>query len=178
LEIWFFFQFSTFHIFHENFNNFEKKNIFNIFQVFWWGTPPKSIQGWIFFLGLLDPNRNRLASTAYFTIVSSMFCMHRLKNWLIDTSKSIFFFKIDQIYMRDAECVESKEKLNFRFYRFLVIELWSFFTKNCQFSMNFHDNSKNINRNIDFPFDSAHCASFMKVGSKLKVEEGGGAAHP
>ena len=37
--------------------------------------------------------------------------------------------------------------------------------------MNFHYNSKNKNRKIDFSFDSAHCASFMNVGSKLK--EGG-----
>ena len=37
--------------------------------------------------------------------------------------------------------------------------------------MNFHDNSENKNRKFDFPFDSAHCASFMKGGSKLR---GGG----
>ena len=34
--------------------------------------------------------------------------------------------------------------------------------------MNFHDNSKNINRKIDFSFVSAHCASSIKNGSKLR----------
>ena len=43
-----------------------------------------------------------------------------------------------------------------------------FCTKNCQLSINFHDNSKNKNRKMDFPFDSAHWASFMKMGSKLR----------
>ena len=47
-----------------------------------------------------------------------------------------------------------------------------FCTKNCQFSMNFHDNSKKENPKIDFSFDLAHCASLMKMGSKLK--RGGG----
>ena len=37
--------------------------------------------------------------------------------------------------------------------------------------VNFHDNSKNKNRKIDFSFDSANCTSIMKVGSKLR--EGG-----
>ena len=31
---------------------------------------------WIFFLELVDPSWNRLASTAYFAIISSVFCMH------------------------------------------------------------------------------------------------------
>ena len=47
-------------------------------------------------------------------------------------------------------------------------------SKNRQFSMNFHDNSKNEirkNRKIVFSFVSAHCASFMKVGSKLRGED-------
>ena len=39
-----------------------------------------------------------------------------------------------------------------------------FCSKNCQFSIN-------KNWKIDFSFNSAHCASFMKVGSKLR---GGG----
>ena len=43
-----------------------------------------------------------------------------------------------------------------------------FCTKNCQFSINFHDNSKNKNRKIYFSIDSAHCASFMKIRPFLK----------
>ena len=36
--------------------------------------PPKKSKnrGWILFLGLVDPSRNLLASTAYFTIISSI----------------------------------------------------------------------------------------------------------
>ena len=37
----------------------------------------------------------------------------------------------------------------------------------------FNDNSKNKNPKISFLFDSAHCASFMETGSKLR---GGGKA--
>ena len=40
--------------------------------------PPisKHIQGLDIFIKLVDPSRNRLASTAYFTMVSSVFCTH------------------------------------------------------------------------------------------------------
>ena len=38
--------------------------------------------------------------------------------------------------------------------------------------MNFHDNSKNKNQKIDFSFDSAHCASFIIIGAKLREEWG------
>ena len=38
---------------------------------------------------------------------------------------SVFFFKSGQTYMKDAECAESKEEYNFRFFRFLFFELWS-----------------------------------------------------
>ena len=48
-----------------------------------------------------------------------------------------------------------------------------FCNKNGQFSMHFHDNLKNKNRTIDFSFDSAHRASFMKMGAKLKGVGGG-----
>ena len=37
-----------------------------------------------------------------------------------------------------------------------------------QFSMNFHDNTKNKNWKIDFSFDSALYASFMKLATKLR----------
>ena len=58
-----------------------------------------------------------------------------------------FIFKSAQVHMNDAESVESKEKSNFRFSQFLFLEIWSFFVlKEPQFSMNFHDNSKNKNR--------------------------------
>ena len=46
-----------------------------------------------------------------------------------------------------------------------------FVLKSPQFSMNFHDKSKNNNQKIDFSFDSAHCTSFIKTGAK---QRGGG----
>ena len=42
---------------------------------------------------------------------------------------SKIFEQIFQIYMKDAESTESKEKSNFRFFRFLFSELWSSFIK-------------------------------------------------
>ena len=41
------------------------------------------------------------------------------------------------------------------------------------FSITFHDNSKNKNRKIYFSTDSAHCASSIKTGLKLR----GGGVH-
>ena len=66
-------------------------------------------------------------------------------------------------------------KIKFQICRFLFLELWSFLysLKSPQLSLNFHDNSKNINRKTDFSFNSAHCAPFMKAGSKLQGEGGG-----
>ena len=49
-----------------------------------------------------------------------------------------------------------------------------FLLKSPKYSMNFHDNSKDKNKKIDFSFDLPHCTSFMKVGSELR---GGGALH-
>ena len=49
-----------------------------------------------------------------------------------------------------------------------------------QFSMNFYDNSKNKNREnwkIDFSFVSAHYASSIKTGSKLRGGRGTGGLH-
>ena len=63
----------------------------------------------------------------------------------------------------------------FSIFIFRVMVIFRHFcSKNCQFSMNFHDNYKNKerkNRKTVFSFVPAHCASFMKVGSKLR--EGG-----
>ena len=56
-----------------------------------------------------------------------------------------------------------------KFFQFLFFELWSFLYPN--FRWIFHDKSKNKNQKIDFSFDSAHCASFIKNGAKLR---GGG----
>ena len=47
-----------------------------------------------------------------------------------------------------------------------------FVLKSPHFSMNFHENSKNKNRKINFSFDSAHRASFMKMRAQLRGGEG------
>ena len=47
----------------------------------------------------------------------------------------------------------------------------NFCSKNCQFSVNFQDNSRDRNRKSrkkKNSFFSAYCASFMRVGSKLR----------
>ena len=57
----------------------------------------------------------------------------------------------------------------------MFIELWSFLYSNHQNFTNFHDNSKNRdrkNQKIYFSIGSAHCASSIKTGSKLKGGEG------
>ena len=41
--------------------------------------------------------------------------------------------------------------------------------KSPKFSINFHDNSKNKIRKIDFSFVLAQSTSFMETGSKLRV---------
>ena len=65
----------------------------------------------------------------------------------------------------------------FTIFIFRVINILGHFcSKNCQYSMNFHDNSKNKNQKYDFTFDSAHCPSFMKMGANLR--EGGWSAYP
>ena len=73
--------------------------------------------------------------------------------------------------MKDEECDEWKEKSNFRF---LFSDLWSLLVilvfKSPLFSLNFHDNSKNKNWKIYFPFISVHCASSIKTISKLRGE--------
>ena len=92
--------FSWFCNFHVNLNTFEKKigkkieffeeNLFfrkTIFLVGWFSPSQKASRGWIFFFGLVDPSWNRLTSTAYFAIVSSVFqSLHQ--------NKFFFFFKV------------------------------------------------------------------------------------
>ena len=83
----------------------------------------KKSRGWIFFIGLVDPSRIRLVSTAYFaslfSILQAWGCIHQNRNF--------FRFRSGQIYMKNAEYAESKEK---SYFRFIFFELWSFFTQN------------------------------------------------
>ena len=72
----------------------------------------------------------------------------------------------------DIFFAETNEKSIFRFWRCLVLEIWSFFyTKNWQFSINFQfkidQNSNNKNLKYDFSFDSTLWASFMKFAPFL-----------
>ena len=80
-----------------------------------------------------------------------------------------FFFKSVQIHMKDTDQLNQKKIQISDFYfqisgHFLVI----FVLKSPQFSMNFHNSSKNKNWKIDFSFVSAYCASSIKTGSKLR----------
>ena len=70
--------------------------------------------------------------------------------------------------MKDAECADQKKNHSSDFSDFDFLSSGHFCTKNCQFSIHFHDNSKNKNQKIDFLFDSTHCASFMKMGARLR----------
>ena len=74
--------------------------------------------------------------------------------------------------MKDAECADRKKNHISDFSDFHSSSYGHFCTKNGQFSMNLNDKSENKNRKIDFLFDSTYCASFMKVGSKLRRREG------
>ena len=82
-----------------------------------------------------------------------------------------FFFSSEsvQIRMKDAESAESKEKSNFWFLQFIFRVMVIFVLKSSQFSMNFHDKSKNKNWKIDLSFVSAHWASSIKTGSKMSA---------
>ena len=51
----------------------------------------------------------------------------RLQYFAACNIKIIFFFKSGEIYMKDLESAESKEKPNFRSWRFLFFEFWSVF---------------------------------------------------
>ena len=53
-------------------------------------------------------------------------------------NKIQFFFQSVQIYMIDAECAETNEKSNFRFFRFLFFRVMVIFVMSSpQFSINF-----------------------------------------
>ena len=80
-------------------------------------------------------------------------------------SKSIFFFKRGQIYMKDLESAEYKEKRNFRFFRYLFFEfLWKIPRK---FGWRRHKNDHNSknknrkNRKFGFSFYPTDSRSFM-----------------
>ena len=59
-----------------NYLKYENGMSILLFKI-WKRNVPKTSRGWIFFLRLVDRVRNMLASTAYFAIVSSVFCMHQ-----------------------------------------------------------------------------------------------------
>ena len=63
------------------------------------------------------------------------------------------------------------QRMKNQFSVFYFSSYGNFCAQNCQFSMNFHDNSKNKNKKMDFSFNSAHYASLIKMGAKLR---GGG----
>ena len=64
---------------------------------------------------------------------SNFFSFNKIK----ENIRIIFFFKSGQIYMKDAELAESKENEISNFSCFYLSSYGHFFSKNCQFSMNF-----------------------------------------
>ena len=79
--------------------------------------------------------------------------------------------------MKDVECTETNEKLIFRFWWFLVFEIWSFFHSKLAIFDEFSLTQKNKNRKnliYDFLFNSALWATVMKF---LSSSEGGGGLH-
>ena len=83
------------------------------------------------------------------------------------TNQMTFFCNIFivQIFMKGAECSETNEKSNIRFFRYLFFKIWSFlYSKYGQFSMNFHNNSnkKNVNFFSRFSFVSERFSTIWK----------------
>ena len=115
-----------------------------------------------------------------FVLKSTQFSMNfhnksKTKNWKIDfkfdSAHSAYFIKWEQnwgggVYISfvgtEPECAESKEKSYIRLFDFYFLRYGYFCTKNCQFSMNFYDNSKK-NWKIDFSFDLAYRSTFKKI---------------
>ena len=130
------------------FENFWEKKIWqtkkNLFFFGRWLAPHQKIhQGSEnFFLRLVDPCGNRLVSTAFKNCLQVD--MHQNK------------IKIIQIYMKNLESDEWKEKSNFRFFPFLFFELWSFLSRHhpnfrCIFTITW---KTKIAKNFHFVFHS------------------------
>ena len=100
-----------------------KKNFFFLFRALP-STKKKTSRSWIFFFSTGGPQSEQVSSINGIPEESLQFCMHGY------TCIKIIFFKSGQIYMKDAERAESKEKLIFRF---LFFELWSFMYSNFHF---------------------------------------------
>ena len=109
---------------------------------------------------MVYPSRNRLVSTAF-----------ACKQKKISNIKINFFSKLVKFTWKIQNRLNKKKKQISNFSNFHFSSYGHFCSKYCQLSMNFHDNSSNKIRQIVFSFVSAHCACFLKVGSKLR---GGG----
>ena len=70
--------------------------------------------------------------------------------------------------MKDVESTESKANLYFSFFRFIFFKFWLFLVIFVQQFFLYP-----ITRKIDISFVSAHCASSVKTGSKLRGCGGG-----
>ena len=98
----------------------------------------------------------------YFSVLHQVLlqCLHQCH-----MHQNIFFFKNGQIYMKDAECAESKEKSCQIFPIFIFRVMVIFVLKTANFRLIFRITRK---LKIDFSFHSALCASFVKMGAKLR----------
>ena len=136
----------------------------------------KASRVWEFFLGLVDPSRNKLASTTYLAIVSSVFCMQGYAiNAYIKIKITIFFFINSQIFMKDADRLNRKKNQISDFSDFHFSRYGHFCTKyHPNFRWIFTITWKIKIGILTFHSIQQYCASFMKTGSKLGGEEEGG----
>ena len=93
------------------------------------------------------------------------------------TSKSIFFKVVKRTWSMRNMLNRKKNQVSELsvFYFSSYGDFWSFlYSNHSSFWWIFHDNSKNKNWKIVYSFVSAHCASTIKIGSKLKGSRGRG----
>ena len=141
----------------------------------WGASPPikKATRIWEFFLRIGGPKSEQVSINGILEKPGFRFCMHsnvvKFKKWSNLNGQS--GQKWSNLNERSGTgWIERKIKsqiLPILIFRDMVT-FRNFCFKNCQFSINFHDNSKNENRKNVFSIVLTHCATFMKVGSKLR----------
>ena len=125
---------------------------------FFCGNNKKYPEPGYFFLGLVDPSWNRLASTAYFAIVSSVFCLHR------------------KIQIKSGESNRQNRKKNqiSYFSNFYFSSYGHFCSKTCQFSFEF---SRQLEKWKSENWFSIRFSTFRVIHENRIKTEGGGDLH-
>ena len=105
----------------------QKKYENKLFFGGWLRFPPKIIQGLRIFLGLVDPSRNRLASSAYFA-KPGFSVLHAcvLCNAYIKIYEILFFSTVVKFTREMRNRLNRKNNQISDFFQFLFFELWLF----------------------------------------------------